>query len=218
MTSPIDLQEAQGDGGKAAAKVSAPCSHGARKRERVRCASLVDWPVYPRSMPVRSVTRSNRLREAGASTTGPRLSDCLSTGLQRLLAGICSVGGLSAPHTCRWRSLQPRDRYERVPDQGVLKQGRDSGRSARQHDADVAELRRRCVESPDLAITGFDLTNKVSNLRNRIGHVLHLFGETVPFGQNALMLRPHTAICFERLQGLDPFGKLRCTLPADGPV
>jgi hypothetical protein len=30
---------------------SAPCSHlrgEARKRERVQCSSLVDWPVYPR--------------------------------------------------------------------------------------------------------------------------------------------------------------------------
>ena len=30
-------------------KTVAPFSHlGARKRERVRCSSLVDWPVYPR--------------------------------------------------------------------------------------------------------------------------------------------------------------------------
>jgi hypothetical protein len=32
--------------------ISAPCAHTlglkARKRERVRCSSLVDWPVYPR--------------------------------------------------------------------------------------------------------------------------------------------------------------------------
>src|ERR1700729_3568113 len=31
---------------------SAPCSHlgdgDTRKRERVRCSSLIDWPVYPR--------------------------------------------------------------------------------------------------------------------------------------------------------------------------
>ena len=47
----------------------------------------------------------------------------------------------------------------------------------------MAELRRRCcVEPPDLAVAGFDLTNKVSDLRNRIGHALHLFGEPVPFG------------------------------------
>ena len=74
----------------------------------------------------------------------------------------------------------------------------------------MAELRRRCcIEPPDLAVAGFDLTNKVSNLRNRIGHALHLFGETVPFVYNSFVLRPHTAICFERFQGLDPFRKLR---------
>src|ERR1700722_19761956 len=73
---------------------SAPCSHLGDGRhgsdERVRCSSLFDWPVYPRLRLVRSGTRSNSLREAGART-GPRLSDGLSTGLQRLLAGICSV-------------------------------------------------------------------------------------------------------------------------------
>jgi hypothetical protein len=52
----------------------------------------------------------------------------------------------------------------------------------------------------------------VSDLHNRTGHALHLFGEPLPFGENSLVLRPHAAICFERLQGLDPFGKLRSRL------
>ena len=73
----------------------------------------------------------------------------------------------------------------------------------------MAELRRRCcVESPDLAIAYGDPTGRVSDLHNRLDHALHLFGETVPFGENTLVLRPHTAICFDRHQGLDPFGEL----------
>ena len=74
----------------------------------------------------------------------------------------------------------------------------------------MAELRRRCrVEAPDLSVAGFDLTNKVSDLRNRIGHALRLFGEPIPFVFNALVLVPHPAIRFERLQRLGPFRKLR---------
>ena len=47
--------------------VSAPCSHlgyEARKRERVRCSSLVDWPVYPR-------LRRTMQTSTGARNTGP---------------------------------------------------------------------------------------------------------------------------------------------------
>jgi hypothetical protein len=74
----------------------------------------------------------------------------------------------------------------------------------------VAELRRRyCVEPPDLAITDFDPSNRMSDPQNRLGHALHLFGESVPFGFNALVLGLQTTIRFERLQGLDPFRKLR---------
>ena len=58
------------------------------------------------------------------------------------------------------------------------------------------------------ATTHGDLTDRVSDLHNQTGHALHLFGEPVPFGQNALVLRPHAAICFERLLGLDPPGEL----------
>ena len=95
----------------------------------------------------------------------------------------------------------------RRPDYALLKQGRDSGRCSRQHGADIAKPQRRgCVDSPDLAITNGDPADRMSDLRNRIGHALHLFGEPVPLGENSLVLRPHTAICFERLQGLDPFG------------
>jgi hypothetical protein len=49
----------------------------------------------------------------------------------------------------------------------------------------------------------------MGDLPNRLGHALHLFGEAITFGQSAFALRPHTAICFERLQGLEPFRKLR---------
>ncbi len=63
------------------------------------------------------------------------------------------------------RRLQPRDRNERVQDHGVPKQGRDSGLCSRQHEGDMAELRRRrCVEPPDLAITDFDPADRVSDL------------------------------------------------------
>jgi hypothetical protein len=41
-------------------------------------------------------------------------------------------------------------------------------------------------------------------MTNRTGHALHLFGEPVPFGQNAFVLRQRTTICFERPQDLDP--------------
>jgi hypothetical protein len=60
-------------------KISAPCSHlweEARKRERVRCSSLVDWPVYPRlsgTMP--ASTRSRIAHMAGA--------DALSASIDR---------------------------------------------------------------------------------------------------------------------------------------
>jgi hypothetical protein len=48
----------------------------------------------------------------------------------------------------------------------------------------------------------------VGDLHDRLRHALHLSGEPVPFGSNPFVLRPHAAICFERLQGLDPLGKL----------
>jgi hypothetical protein len=42
--------------------IGAPCSHLAwtrGKRERVRCSSLVDWPVYPRfEANIRAFTRT----------------------------------------------------------------------------------------------------------------------------------------------------------------
>jgi transposase InsO family protein len=42
---------------------STPCSHlwNTRKRERVRCSSLVDWPVYPR---LRTLRRRQLARNA----------------------------------------------------------------------------------------------------------------------------------------------------------
>jgi hypothetical protein len=43
-------------------------------------------------------------------------------------------------------------------------------------------------------------------MTNRTGHALHLFGEPVPFGQNAFVLRQRTTICFERPQDLDLIG------------
>jgi hypothetical protein len=131
----------------------------------------------------------------------PRLKRRRSLGVRFVLRS-CPAGN-------NWRRLQPRDRNERIPDHRVLKQSRDSGRCSRQHNADVAEPRRRCcVESPDLAVAGFDLTNKVSNLRHRTSHALHLFGEPVTFCQYALMLGLQTTIRFKRLQGLDPLGEL----------
>jgi hypothetical protein len=79
--------------------------------------------------------------------------------------------------------LQARDRNERIPDYALLKQSRDSGRRSRQHGADMAELRCRCcVEPSDLAITNSDPADRVSDLRNRLGHALHLFGEAITFG------------------------------------
>jgi hypothetical protein len=39
-------------------------------------------------------------------------------------------------------------------------------------------------------------------MTNRAGHTLHLFGEPVPFGQNAFVLRQRTTICVERPQDL----------------
>jgi hypothetical protein len=66
------------------------------------------------------------------------------------------------------------------------------------------ELRRRCcVQPPDLAITDFDPTDRVSDLHNRIGHALHFSGETVPLGQKAFVFRSHAAVCFERFQDVD---------------
>ena len=80
---------------------------------------------------------------AAASSSSPQ-RDGLSTGLRRPLARVGSVGGLMASDDRSWRHPQPCNPNERIPDQGVLKQGRDSGRCSRQHDADVAEPRRRC--------------------------------------------------------------------------
>ena len=73
----------------------------------------------------------------------------------------------------------------------------------------VEPRRRCCVQAPDLAITDFDPTDRLSDLRNRLRPALHFFGETVPLGQNAFVLHPHAAVCFKRLQGVDPFSELR---------
>ena len=85
----------------------------------------------------------------------------------------------------------------------------------------MPELRRRCcVEPPDLAITNCDPADYVIDLRNRLGQAIHLFGEPIPLSQNSLMLGLQTAIRFERLQGLDPFGKLAeasCRRSANAP-
>jgi hypothetical protein len=40
----------------------------------------------------------------------------------------------------------------------------------------------QCVDLPNLAITCRDLGHDVSDLHNRRGHALHLFGELVPLG------------------------------------
>ena len=62
----------------------------------------------------------------------------------------------------------------------------------------------------------------MSDLRNRLGHALHLCGEAVPLGENSLMLGLQTTIRFERLQDLDPFGKPRSSLvqaiPREGRI
>src|SRR4029077_11227348 len=103
----------------------------------------------------------------------------------------------------------PRDRNEGVPDYALLKQGRDSGRCSRQHGTDIAKPQRRgCVEPSDLAITYGDPADYASDLRNLIRRALHLVGEAVTLGGNALMLGSQTTIRFERLQSVDPLGEL----------
>jgi hypothetical protein len=71
---------------------------------------------------------------------------------------------------------------------------------------------RRCVEPPNLAVNRFDLNYEASDLQNWLDQTIHRFPETVPLGRNAVMLDLQTTICFERPQGLDPFGKLRSGL------
>ena len=64
---------------------SAPCSHlsggKARKLERVRCSSLVDWPVYPRlAQTMRASNDAQCGALAGASTSAGaavQLINCL---------------------------------------------------------------------------------------------------------------------------------------------
>lgn len=74
--------------------------------------------------------------------------------------------------------------------------------------------RRRSVEPPDLAIANGDLADRVSDLRNRLGHALHLFGETVPvskpfmFGARGDPLRAPSR--------LRPVRRTPPQLPADG--
>jgi hypothetical protein len=78
-----------------------------------------------------------------------------------LVVRACPIG-------YNWRRLQPRNRNKRIPDQSVLKQGRDSGRCSGQHGADVAKPQRRyCLEPPDLAITNSDLADRVTDLPDR---------------------------------------------------
>jgi hypothetical protein len=68
--------------------------------------------------------------------------------------------------------------------------------------------RRRCVEPPNHTVNRLDLNYEVSDLHDRLRHALHFIGETIPLSQNTFMFGARTTICFERLQGLDPLGKL----------
>jgi hypothetical protein len=67
--------------------------------------------------------------------------------------------------------------------------------------------RRRCVDPPNQTVNRLDLNYEVSDLQNWLDHTIHLFGEPVPFGWNALVLGLQTAICFERLQLVNPLAK-----------
>jgi hypothetical protein len=73
---------------------SAPCSHlweEARKRERVRCSSLVDWPVYP------------RLRRTMRASKGGRNSGRHSPPTTSHAARACDrVGTATAAASCGW--------------------------------------------------------------------------------------------------------------------
>ena len=97
---------------------SAPCSHlwgGARKRERVRCSSLVDWPVYPRLSRDYGVSgtraqfpKADRaVRSGGGSGRSKR---ALRTPQSGSLAGFSAPDAPGTPRTSKSGSSAVRER------------------------------------------------------------------------------------------------------------